>query len=1387
MLAKFSVKKPYTVIVGIVLVIVLGVVSFSRMTTDLLPDMSLPYAVVLTTYPGASPSEVEESVSKPVEQAMASISNIENVQSVSSENVSMVILEFAQSTDMDSVSLEMRESLDQISAYWDDSIGNPIIMKINPDMMPVMVAAVEKDGLDNIGITDYAQAGLISDIESLEGVASVTASGEVEQSVQVILRQEKIDEVNQKVQDALEGKFADAQKELTDAEIQLNDAQEELNSGKSQLENGQQSAAGQIASAQSQLNQKQNEILKTEIDLDNKLTEIASKITELQTQKAELQTQKEQLQGALSEMEKLPEQVDTLKEQINALDQQIEQLSAFLSNTEQLEQIVQLKNAIDALEAKGDSLTEEERAALEQLKGQYDQAAAVLSQMGITRFSDAASLTEQLQSKLEEMKNLRSTMQTTLTQLEAALAEAESGKETIRENINKIDDGIAQIEEGIRQLEDAKAQIETAKSQIASGKTTLSDALQELNKQQINATIQMAGAAAEISLGQLKLDEGKEQLEQGKEQLSDQKDAALEAADMSSKITMETIQGILTAQNFSMPAGYVTEDGIQYLVRVGNKFEDLDDMQDLVLFDLGIDGLDPIRLMDVADVVLTDNSGEVYAKINGQDGILLTIQKQTGYSTGEVSDRLNDFFDDLMGEDDTIHVTTLMDQGIYIDMVVESVLQNLAMGAILAVLILFLFLRDIRPTAVVACSIPVSLLCAVVLMYFSGITLNVISLSGLALGVGMLVDNSIVVIENIYRLHSLGLPVRKAAVQGAKQMSGAILASTLTTVCVYVPIIFMEGITRQLFVDMGLTIAYSLLASLVIALTFVPMMASGLLKKDFGKKKEKKNGFGNRVMKGYEKILTWSLHHKPVVLGAVVLILAVSAAASFSKGFSFMPNMESTQASMTVTLPEGASVEETGEMTDQVIALVSELPDVESIGAMVGSGNSLLGGSGSTNSATIYLILSEKKELTGEELEKKILDMTEDLNCEVSVSSSMMDMSALGSSGVAVQIKGKEMDQLQKAAKEIAEILEKVEGIKEVSDGMDETTEELRLVVKKEEAAKHNLTVAQVYQQIRQKLAESSSTTTLSTDTEDYQIYVENQETKNYTREDVKKFTITSTGTDGSTEEIPLEELADFEDAEGLDSIRRINQNRYITVSGEVDADHNVTLVSDEVEEALKDYEIPSGCTWEMTGEDATIRDAMNDVLLMLVLALIFMYLIMVAQFQSLLSPFIVMFTIPLAFTGGFLGLLAVGMDVSIIAMLGMVMLCGVIVNNGIVLVDYINQLRGAGMEKHKAIVLAGKTRMRPILMTALTTILGLSTMAAGLGMGADMTQPMAVVVIGGLLYGTLLTLFVVPCIYDLLNRRQYVKIQDSELDAADEELDLIKETNLLEETEDDK
>lgn len=772
-----------------------------------------------------------------------------------------------------------------------------------------------------------------------------------------------------------------------------------------------------------------------------------------------------------------------------------------------------------------------------------------------------------------------------------------------------------------------------------------------------------------------------------------------------------------------------------------------------------MDGVDVITLGDVADVFMTDNSDEIYANVNGAPGIMITIQKQTGYSTGDVSDRILDKFEELKAENEDLVLITLMDQGIYIDLVMNSIINNVLFGAILAVLILIVFLKDWRPTAVVACSIPISLITAIVCMYFSGVTLNVISLSGLALGVGMLVDNSIVVIENIFRMRSEGYSAKKAAIEGASEVAGAIMASTLTTVCVFLPIVFTEGIVRQLFVDMGLTIAYSLFASLLIALTVVPAMSAGL----FSKAEPKKEGkiFAG-LMKGYGKILEWSLRFKPVVLILVVILLAVSIAAAFSRGTAFMPDMDSTQITMTLTMPKDTPLHETAEVSDEVMERLRQIEEVQDVGGMASSSSLSMisgGGNSSTNEIDIYVSLREDKKrdnlVIAQEIEKDIADILEQNQAEVSIETSTMDMSALGGSGISIQIKGRELDTLQKIAKDIAAIVEGVEGTMEVSDGLEESTGEMRILVDRDKAIEHGLTVAQVFQQIQTKLAAASSATTLETDIKEYSVYVKHAKDIELTRELVKNLEIDRTKQDGTKEEIKLSEIAEFESTEAPKAVNRIDQTRYISVSAAVADGYNISFVSADVEEALRSYQMPEGYSYTMSGENETINEAMEQVVLMLILALIFMYLIMVAQFQSLLSPFIIMFTIPLAFTGGFIGLYVSGSEVSVIALIGFVMLSGIIVNNGIVLVDYINQLRADGMEKKEAIITAGRTRIRPVMMTALTTILALSTMAFSDDMGADMSKPMSVVTIGGLVYGTLLTLVVIPCIYDIFTRKK--------------------------------
>ena len=886
--------------------------------------------------------------------------------------------------------------------------------------------------------------------------------------------------------------------------------------------------------------------------------------------------------------------------------------------------------------------------------------------------------------------------------------------------------GKAQISLGEYQLEVAEAQLDSGEEQITSGLEQLDEAQQQLN-------------------------DALEQLEEGEQQLEEAREEAYEQADMTDVLTVDTVKQLLTAQNFSMPAGYVTEDGVDYMVRVGDKPATVEELKALPLMDLHMDGEPVITLGDVADVFYTDNSAEIYANVNGSAGVMLTIQKQTGYSTGEVSDLLAERFEELTAQSEGLSLIALMDQGIYIDLVMDAIINNIVFGFGLAVLILILFLKDLRPTAVVAVSVPISLVTAVVCMYFSGVTLNIISLAGLALGIGMLVDNSIVVIENIYRLRGLGYSVKEAATEGAREVAGAIVASTLTTVCVFLPIVFTEGITRQLFVDMGLTIGYSLLASLIVALTVVPAMSSKVLAKT---KEQKPGRFFSALVRGYEKTLKVCLKAKPVVLLAVAVLLVVSVMLAYTNGTAFMSDMDSTQLTVSIQ-EEGASLEETGALTDEVVEAILSIEDVENAGAMTSSStlSMLGGGGGSTNSTSVYVVTRDDKKLSNEEIGDIILEKTAGLDAEITVDTSSMDMSALGGSGISIQVRGRDLDELQRLAGEVAAIVESVEGTAQVSDGLEEAEEELRITIDRDEAVHYGLTVAQVYTQIYGRLAEAGSATTLVAADKDYNVYVMNGGDMELTRELVKDLTVKGTDENGETVEVPLEEIADFEAAEALTSINRADQSRYVTVSAVIAEGYNVGLVSADVEEKLADYEMPAGYRLVFSGENEMINDAMGQIMLMMVLAIAFMYLIMVAQFQSLKSPFIILFTIPLAFTGGFLGLFVTGSEISVIAMIGFVMLAGIIVNNGIVLIDYTNQLRENGMEKKEAILEAGRTRLRPVLMTALTTILALSTMVFSHDMGSEMARPMAVVTIGGLLYGTLLTLIVIPCVYDMFNR----------------------------------
>ena len=1269
MFGKFSVRKPYTVLVAVVLVIVLGIVSFTKMTSDLLPNISFPYVLVMTTYPGASPETVEMVVTKPVESSMATVSNIEEISSVSNENYSMVILQFAQSADMNAVSLEIRENLDQIRSYWDDSVGNPIIMKINPDMLPVMIAAVGGKDMSAAEITDLTNDTIVPELESIEGVASVSGMGLLEESVNVIIRQEKIDAVNEQV-------FGSIDKEIDENLAELQENKQDIYDGQAELENAKRDLAdseAELAQKQQELNDSKAELENSKKELADGRNELADKKSQLESGKTELNSKKDATTKQLAEAETklltakadaeaakthLQLEIQTAEATVKGLDSGIEQARAGVQAIEQAITAVNgINTAITMLDQIGNgetfgNLTTDQKENISKMCVSAG-ISAPTDNMTMGEIKDSLSLVKagilssakvndvgELQTKKSDLESTIADLESQKAMAAAPIDQYKSALSEIEGNISKLDSALTELYQGNLQaaIEFANAQttISLGEMQIASAESGLDSAQKQLEagEEQIKSGQEQLDAGADqIKEGYDQINDNAEQLadalEQildGEEQIEEAREDAYDQADMNGILTVDTVEQLLAAQNFSMPAGYVTEDGISYLIRVGDKPDTVEELKAMPILNVDMDGVDVITLGDVADVFMTDNSADIYTNVNGEPGILLTMQKQTGYSTGEVSDKILARFDELLEQNENLMLITLMDQGIYIDMVTDSIFNNIIFGAGLAILILLLFLRDIRPTAVIACSIPISIVAAVVCMYFSGVTLNVISLSGLALGIGMLVDNSIVVIENIYRLRSEGASVTEAAIEGTREVAGAIAASTLTTVCVFLPIVFTEGITRQLFVDMGLTIGYSLGASLIVALTVVPAMSSKILVKT---KEQKESRFFNGLMNGYGKVLDWSLKHKAVIFIGVLVLLVGSALASLSKGTAFMPTMESTQMTITLELPDTTPLSETAEVTDRVVEILRNMEDVEDVGAMASTSSmgSLMGGSAdsSTHETSIYLTTVEKPKLNNKELSNAIEEQTaqlcEETGAELSIETSMMDMSALGGDGISIQVRGRDLDTLQQIAKEVAAIVETTEGTAKVSDGLEEATGEMRILIDRDKAMDQGLTVAEVYQQIAAKLKDASSATTFETTAKEYEVYVKNANDMELTRKLVQDLVIEKTDKDNKKVEIPLKDIAAFENTISPKSVSRTEQNRYIAVSASVADGYNVGLVSRKLEQNLADYEVPEGYSLVMEGENEMIVDAMQQLMLMLLLAVIFMYLIMVAQFQSLKSP----------------------------------------------------------------------------------------------------------------------------------------------------------------------
>lgn len=1364
---KFSVKKPFTILVMVVAIIILGFVSLSGMTTDLLPKMSLPYLLVITTYPGASPEKVESSVSEPVESALGSISGVKNVYSMSYENYGIVELEFADGTDMDSAMVKVSSALDSVKSALPEECGSPNIMEISMDMMASVYLAASYDGKDIQETSRFVEDALIPYLERQEGVTSISDIGIVENSISVDLNQDKIDVLNEKILAKTNDAFADAVDQLNDAKKQLLESEQKLADSTQELVDGQKDiddGRTKLDDAQKELDEQKEKLedAKDSLedqkkDTENKLataSQALDQLNALQTDLLTLQAQEASLKATITQIEKsLEEQGKTTNDIPNVvagLDQMSTVLTSSLVNlTEQdstyVNTVLAASNPTMSLSVLGidkttwDALTPEGRKELLQKT-----AAGYQTQ-------------KELLSGYDDYVSSLNSLQVEKAGVQAAVSAAEA--ELKKSGVSYTDIEKAKIE--------AAAGFGAASAQISSGQSALNSAQTTLdsNKESLDsAQDQITEGWDSIADAKKQLADGWDQYNTSLENFEAQKAEALRNANADQLVNMQTLSQLIYAQNFAMPAGYLDDaEDNSWLLKVGSNYESVDELSNIVL--TNIEDIGDVRLCDVADITVIDNADDSYARLNGQSAVVLSVFKSSTAGTNEVSKNIAAAISELEEQYPGLSVLTLMDQGDYITMIINGVLQSMIVGAALAILILALFLKDVKPTIVVAVSIPLSVLTALILMYFTGISLNMMSLSGLALGIGMLVDNSIVVIENIYRLRSKGVGAARAAVQGTKQVAGAIIASTLTTVCVFLPMVFTAGTVRELMMPISLTIIFTLAASLLIAMTVVPAAGSTLLRNS----KEKKHPFFDKVQDIYGKMLAFCLKVKVVPLAIAIGLLVYSIWAVMRMGIVMIPDMTSNQIEISVQMPEDTDKEECYKRADQVLDAMTTIDGIGDVGAMAGGDTTLVASSSGMSDSTYdqftFLVLTENENAGKEEVNRicrEIEERTADIDCELTISTGMSEMSTMMGSGLSVKVYGDDLDTLTKITQDICDLAATIPGYENISNGQEEPDQVIRLVLDKDAAMRKGLTVAQIFSELNGKLTESTDAATVTIDGEDMKIVVKDGR-EPLTRENLLdyNFEIQTTDDNGNTvtEDHPLSEFATLELEDGVQSINRENQSRYMTVTATVAEGSNATLLSRELQPLIDAYELPDGYTIDTAGESDTVNQMVIQMSKVLLLGLALIYLVMVAQFQSLLSPFIVLFTVPLAFTGGLIGLLLMNEPLSVMGMMGFVVLLGTVVNNGIVFVDYANQLRMGGLERREALIATGKTRMRPILMTALTTILAMVSLLFGDDLSSQMSKGMAIVVAGGLAYATLMTLFIIPVMYDILFKRKPLQV----------------------------
>ncbi len=824
-------------------------------------------------------------------------------------------------------------------------------------------------------------------------------------------------------------------------------------------------------------------------------------------------------------------------------------------------------------------------------------------------------------------------------------------------------------------------------------------------------------------------------------------------------IGTDRIAQVISASNVNMPGGTVERGFDKLTVRTIGEFETVEEIEGLPLT---LPNGSLIQVSDVAEVQRIPKEVSTISRTNGQNGIGVAIQKQSGTNTVQVANAVENEVQKLRSEYGQISLTTIFDQSEFIREAIYNVGRNAILGGLLAILVLYLFLRNIRSVFIIATALPISVIAAFVLLYLNDLTLNLMTLGGLALGIGMLVDNSIVVLENIYRFRSEGRSRIDAAVDGASEVSLAVTSSTLTTIAVFVPVVFVGGLTSILFGEFAMTVTLSLVGSLLVALTLIPMLSSKILKVEkerlsqrTGKEKMTTRAHDvfdrlfQSIERNYRSVLIWGLGHRKTMIAGAVLVFFASVSSVFLVGAEFFPSADQGQIEIDVSLPRGSQLDETDTVFQTIESKIEDIEELEVISSTIGSSMGFdVGGTGENEgSLTLMLVDLNQRDRSSAEVADDIRNRIRDIaGAEITVS--LMDDMAMGGTGgapVEIKVKGDDMDMLEEISEDLRRLVAGVDGTQDTETSFTEGAPELQVHIDKYMASTYGLTTAQVAETIRSYAQGTTVSYFREGDGNELDIVIRGEERIRQDLANLQQIGIQTPM--GST--VPLSQVASIQIAEGPISIQRENQQRVATVTSELSG-RDLGSVMADIQEKLDDYLVPEGYFIEAAGEFEQIEEVFSDMTLAIIMAIILVYMIMASLFESLMHPFTIITSLPLAFSGGFLALFITGRTLNVPALIGFLMLSGIIINNGIVLVDYINTLRSHGKERQEAIETAGPIRLRPILMTTLTTVLAMLPMALGIGEGAEIQAPMATTVIGGLLLSTLLTLLVTPVIYTI-------------------------------------